>query len=309
MSKPTFMQTAAAHRADSIVRRPSAAFQPAAGPTGRMEGVSKLPGASTIAVDRIIADPDQPRQDFDAETLRQLADSLATHGQLQPVRVRWSEGAGVYVIVSGERRWRAAQMVGLAGLHCVVEQTESTPDDLLERQLVENCLREGLKPIEQARAYQALMQRRGMSARELAARLNVEHSGVSGALKLLDLPEAAQADIDAGRLAPSSARKIAISDLDDEAKAELAARAVEGGMSRAEVVEAVRRSAPKARKPSAGKGRGAGPAKLPTSRTFRLPGNFKIVIEGRRGIDRATIAGLLRDALAVVEAEAGAEAA
>ena len=71
-------------------------------------------------------------------------------------------------------------------------------------------------------------------------------------------------------------------------------------MSRAEVVEAVRRFAPKARKPSAGKGRGAGPAKLPTSRTFRLPGNFKIVIEGRRGIDRATIAGLLRDALAVV---------
>ena len=75
----------------------------------RLEGVSKEKAAARIAIDRLVGDPDQPRDEFDEEALDRLADSLKTRGQLQPIRVRWDEGRGVYVILVGERRWRAAR--------------------------------------------------------------------------------------------------------------------------------------------------------------------------------------------------------
>ena len=115
--------------------------------------------------------------------------SLKQRGQLQPIRVRWDEADQHYVVVIGERRWRAAKLAGLESIACVVVPGTATPEEILEDQLVENCLREDLKPIEQARAYQSLMQRLGLSQRALAEKLTVSQGQIMQALKLLELPE------------------------------------------------------------------------------------------------------------------------
>ena len=127
---------------------------PAHGVPARYEGVTRPRDALTIPVDKLRPDPDQPRREFDEEDLQRLAESLRSRGQLQPIRVRWDAGQQSWVIVSGERRWRAAGLAGLTSLACVEVKGEPTPDEILEDQLIENCLRADLKPIEQAHAYQ-----------------------------------------------------------------------------------------------------------------------------------------------------------
>ena len=146
------------------------------------EGRRRLEGGALIRVDRLIRDPHQPRTEFDEEGLRRLALSLKDRGQLQPIRVRWDEAEGHYVVVTGERRWRAAQLAGLEALACVVMTSPVAAEDLLEDQLIENCLREDLKPIEQARAYKSLMDSRGLSQRQLAERLQIGHPAIAKAL-------------------------------------------------------------------------------------------------------------------------------
>ena len=122
----------------------------ATGRPARLEGVRGDRSAALISLERIERDPDQPREEFDEEGLARLARSLRERGQLQPIRVRWDEGRGVYVILAGERRWRAARMAGLAELQCVVHDGDLSSDDRLVLALVENALRDDLKPVEQA---------------------------------------------------------------------------------------------------------------------------------------------------------------
>jgi ParB family chromosome partitioning protein len=146
--------------------RPAEAHPPGAAPSApaRWQGVTKSKNAVEIPLEKIVADPDQPRREFDEEELGRLAESLRTRGQLQPIRVRWDEGSAKYMILIGERRFRAAGMAGLPSLSAVVVEGELAPADRLAIQLVENCLREDLGPIEQARAYKALMEANGWSA-------------------------------------------------------------------------------------------------------------------------------------------------
>ena len=101
----------------------------AAAPAGpdRLQGVARSKNAAEIPVDRIGPDPDQPREEFDAEALGRLAESLKTRGQLQPIRVRWDEEQGAYVIVCGERRWRAAELAGLPTMSCVIVDGPGRP--------------------------------------------------------------------------------------------------------------------------------------------------------------------------------------
>ena len=110
-----------------------------------------------------------------AGTARQ---SLRTKGQLQPIRVRWDEAASRYVIVCGERRWRAAEMAGLTTVTAIVMDAPVTPAELLALQLIENCVREDLRPIDQAKAFKALIDVNGWSTRELAEELAIDQSGV-----------------------------------------------------------------------------------------------------------------------------------
>lgn len=217
----------------------------------RLEGVARDKDAARIGLDRIVRDPGQPREEFDEDSLRRLADSLRQRGQLQPIRVRWDDSQGKYVILVGERRWRAAQMAGLTSLSCIIAEGELTDAERLSIQLVENALREDLRPIEQAKAYQTLMESHGWSGNQLARELHIAQASVAKALALLDLPQQVQEQVDRGALAASVAYEV--SKLPDEGqRIELAQAAVADKLTRAEVAEAVkavraRRPAPEAR--------------------------------------------------------------
>jgi ParB family chromosome partitioning protein len=227
---------------------------PTAGPRAtpaHLVGVTRSKDVSQIEVGRIVRDPAQPREEFDPEALERLARSLRDRGQLQPIRVRWDEGQGAYVVLVGERRWRAAQMAGLATLSCVVVDDPMGPDEVLAIQLIENALREDLKPIEQANAYRRILDANGWSARQLAAELSIHHAQVVRAMALLDLPAEVQDRVEQGGLSPAAAYEV--SKLEGPAaQAELAQAAVAEKLTRSEVAEAVkavraRRPAPMAR--------------------------------------------------------------
>jgi ParB family chromosome partitioning protein len=260
----------------------------------RHDGCTRLRAAAEIEIDRIIPDPNQPRVEFDEESIDRLAESLKTHGQLQPISVRWSEDMGRYLIVTGERRWRAATRAGRATLAAVVIEGDRTESQILEMQLVENCLREDLKPVEQARAFRALMDRNGWPALRVAEVLHLSTATVARALSLLDLPCTVQSRVEAGELPASVAYELSkVEDADEQR--ELAERVVTEGMSRAETVKAVRSA-------RGSKGRGAGNRKRETSRVFRSAA-ARVTVELRRGTGAEAIRNALVDALATMDGE------
>jgi len=209
--------------------------EPAAAPrANQFQGRTQLREACLIRLERIVADPKQPRSEFDADALERLASSLKQRGLLQPIRVRWDEANQQYVIVIGERRWRAAKLAGMESMACIVVPGTATPEEILEDQLVENCLREDLKPVEQARAYQSLMHRLGLSQRALAEKLDVSQGQIMQSLKLLELPEPIRESIDEGKIAPSIGYEIA-KVADPEQQMELAEQVARGAAGRAEI--------------------------------------------------------------------------
>src|SRR3954469_25368114 len=202
-------RTAGANVKDSTGADRGQAVPAAAGPPARWRGVERTRDAALIPVAMIVRDEAQPRPEFDPEERGRLDDSLRNRGQLQPIRVRWDEGRGAYVVLAGERRWRAAKMAGLLELQCVIQAGVPTPDERLALQLVENALRDDLKPVEQARAYKRLIMARGWTMTELAAELGIHQTSIGRALALLELPCTVQEQVDRGTLAPSTAAEIA----------------------------------------------------------------------------------------------------
>lgn len=185
-------------KTDHLTRMLGTRLEADAGHAAKTVGVTPLHGARTIEVSRIVADPAQPRREFNEEELDQLAGSLRDAGQREPIRVRWDGKQDRYVIVSGERRWRAAQRAGLKTLLAVIDEGEMTADRILEMQMIENCLRADLSAVEAGRAYRTLMTAWACSQKELAARLHVSESKVTRALQALDLPETVQKEIAQG---------------------------------------------------------------------------------------------------------------
>ena len=234
----------------------------------RLQGVAKSKNAIEVPVDKIQPDPDQPREEFEAEALERLAESLKAKGQLQPIRVRWDEGRGVYVIIMGERRWRAAVMARLPVMTCVVHEGALDPGEQLALQLVENALREDLRPVEQAKAYRKLMDMHNWSGNRLAKELAIDQAAVSRALALLDLPAAVQAKVDSGELATRTAYEIGKLDAAAEQLA-LAERAAAREISRDQVQATV-----KARKI----GKPASAATPSPRREIRFDDGAKIVV-------------------------------
>jgi ParB family chromosome partitioning protein len=213
----------------------------------RWRGVERSRDMALIPVAKIDRDPNQPRQEFDEEELARLAESLRIRGQLQPIRVRWDEGRGMYMILAGERRWRAARMAGLDRLSCVIHQGDLTEDEKLAMQLVENALRTDLKPVEQAKAYRRLMAAKGYSTRDLAAELHIAQTSVVRALALLDLPADVQVRVEGGELAATVAAELTKLP-DPTLQTEVAQAIVTEGLTRTEVTELVQ--AVKARRPA-----------------------------------------------------------
>ena len=163
---------------------------------------------------------------------------------LQPVIVRPSDG-GTFELIAGERRWRAAQIAGLLKIPAVIR--EVTDDKLLELALIENLQRADLNPIEEATAYQALINDLGLSQQEAAERVGKQRATVANALRLLNLPVEVQALVQGGELTAGHAKSLA-GVTDTRAQIELAKRIVAEGLSVRAVEQLVRRSEPSRKK-------------------------------------------------------------
>jgi ParB family chromosome partitioning protein len=208
----------------------------------RLEATGVQPSLrmGVVPLDLIEADPDQPRKHFDLEELRALAETIRTEGLLQPIRVRWSDTLHCWVVVSGERRFRAAQLLGLKSIPCTFARDGLSPEDILAQQLVENLHRADLNAIEKARAFKALMERKNLDGSGLALELKLDPSTVTHALKLLGLSEDVQAAVAKGELAARTAYELTKLP-SPEAQQAMAKRVLEGRLSTAEVASVVRK--------------------------------------------------------------------
>ena len=153
-------------------------------------------------VDAISPHPDQPRQSFDPQKMEELVQTVREKGILSPVIVR-SVGSG-YQLISGERRWRAAKLAGMERVPAILREVSDR--EALELSLIENIQREDLKPLEEALAYQRLLQLHGGTQEELAQRVGKDRSTVANALRLLRLPRPAQEALENGFITPGHAR-------------------------------------------------------------------------------------------------------
>jgi ParB family chromosome partitioning protein len=153
-------------------------------------------------IDAIFPHPDQPRRRFDPQKMAELVQTVREKGVLSPVMVR-SHGDG-YQLISGERRWRAAKLAGLQQIPALVREVSDREG--LELSLIENIQREDLTPMEEARAYQALLGLHGGTQEELAQRLGKDRSTIANALRLLKLPPEIQQALEAGRISAGHAR-------------------------------------------------------------------------------------------------------
>lgn len=167
------------------------------------------PPASELDIDQIAKNPDQPRLNFDEKRINELADSIRMHGVLQPVLVR--PLAKGFQLVAGERRLMAAQRAGLLKVPALIRDV---PDErLLELSLIENIQREQLNPIEEAQAYQSLIETMKCTQEDLAGQLGKERSTVANALRLLRLPTAVKLLVADGNLSPGHARALLSADV------------------------------------------------------------------------------------------------
>jgi ParB family chromosome partitioning protein len=220
-------------------------------PHAKDTGRKPIRNVGTLSVDQIVPDPAQPRLEFSEEALDHLAASLIASGQLSPIRVRWSEELQKWVIIAGERRWRATKRAGLPTITCTFHEDPLSQSEILEQQLVENLLREDVKPIEQAKAFAALIELNGWTAKEVGETLNVPASTISRALALLRLPEEIQAQVDAGDLAARSAYEISKLSEDDDRRA-LAEDVAAKRLTHQETAKVVRRRRGKRATPNRG---------------------------------------------------------
>lgn len=144
--------------------------------------------AREVKLSAIRPDPNQPRRTMDPQGLQDLADSIRENGVLQPITVTWSETDHVYLIVTGQRRYAAAQIAGLDAVPAVIRPVDYDERQRLQQQLVENIQREGIPPIEESRAIQNLMDTMELSQRAVAKRLGKPQTYVAELLQILRIP-------------------------------------------------------------------------------------------------------------------------
>lgn len=255
-----------------------------------------------LPLDAVTPNPRQPRQVFDEDAHAELVRSVTEVGLLQPVVVR-PVGAGRYELVMGERRWRAARDAGLTGIPAIVRETGD--EDLLRDALLENLHRSQLNPLEEAAAYQQLLDDFGCSHEELAQRVGRSRPQISNTLRLLRLPPPVQRRVAAGVLSAGHAR--ALLGLDDGgAQERLAQRIVAEGLSVRSVEELVALGAGPEHRPRAARaGRPVAPRleDLAAALSDRLDTRVKVDLGRRKGrvtIEFASIEDLERIVSAIV---------
>jgi len=158
-----------------------------------------------LPITKVETSPNQPRKQFDEVLLRELADSIAEHGILQPLTVRKLSN-GYYQIIAGERRWRAARMAGLTEVP--VRIIEADDRKATELALVENLQRTDLNPMEEAEGYRTLMEEYGFTQEQVSERVGKSRSAVANALRLLALPESVREMLEKGELTAGHARAV-----------------------------------------------------------------------------------------------------
>lgn len=163
--------------------------------------------SNMLPIEKVIANPNQPRQDFNKEDLEDLTQSIASRGIIQPIIVRVSkENNDLYQIVAGERRWRAAQKAQLHEVPVVVR--DFTDDELLEVAIIENVQRSNLNPVEEALAYKALIDNFNYTQEQVASGLGKSRSYIANLLRLLNLPEKVLKYVRVGSLSSGHARTL-----------------------------------------------------------------------------------------------------
>ena len=189
-----------------------------------------------IPISAIRPNPQQPREHFDEETLASLADSIREVGVLQPILVR--ERDGEYEMIAGERRWRAARRVGMQTIPAIIRNADNAT--MLQQAIVENVQREQLNPLEEAAAYQQLIEDFALTHDEVAARVGRSRATITNTLRLLQLPPAIQRALKEGGLRMGHARAL-LATPDRAFQEQLARRIVAEDLSVREVEEAIRK--------------------------------------------------------------------
>ena len=195
----------------------------------------ELKGLTEVDVDLIRPNPNQPRKHFDEEALAELAASIKKHGMIMPIVVNNAEN-GRYMIIAGERRFRAAKMAGLTRVPVVVR--EYSEREIKEISLIENLQREDLNPIEAANAMKQLMDEYRLTQEELAERIGKSRPAVTNTLRLLSLSPEVIALVSSGRLSAGHAR--ALVTLPEDAQYKIATDAIKDGLSVRDVERSVR---------------------------------------------------------------------
>ena len=194
-------------------------------------------GLQEISVSSIDPNPNQPRNHFDEDSLAELSASIKAIGLLQPVLVRPSSTPDRFELIAGERRWRASKRAGLSTIPAIVRVTDDVSS--VEQALVENLHRQDLTPLEEAAAYQQLLEDFSMTHEQVASKVGKSRSAITNSLRLLTLPPTIQQYIAEGRLSAGHAKAL-LSTPDRTLQESLARAAVEQGLTVRGLEEAVR---------------------------------------------------------------------
>lgn len=191
------------------------------------DNTTEVQNLSTLRVAEIEPNREQPRKSFDDGAISALSDSIREHGMIQPILVRPLEN-GSYQIVAGERRWRAARMLGLEEVPVTIRAMSD--QETMQIALIENLQRENLNPIEEAQGYQELMDQFGMTQEGIAQIVGRSRSAVANSLRLLQLPEQIQQYLQEGAITTGHAKALAGFE-DEETMLACAARAADGQLT------------------------------------------------------------------------------
>lgn len=203
-----------------------------------MDNTKDIQVKKTLRTSEIEPNRDQPRKVFSDEAIAALADSIREYGVLQPILVR-PLGTGMYQIVAGERRWRAARMLGLDEVPVNIKELSDL--EAMQIAIVENLQRENLNPLEEASGYSELIEKFGMTQEKVAKLVGRSRSAVANAVRLLTLPESVQKMVESGDLSAGHARALLAFD-DEELLISTAQKAAGGGLTVRQVEKIAQKS-------------------------------------------------------------------
>ena len=274
-----------------INRGAAAPPAPAPAAVDKYGGAVKSKTFAEIPLAQVDRDPTQPREEFEEADLQRLAASIARRGQLQPIRVTPGAEPGRWVVLVGERRFRACKLAGLATIKAEFVEGAITEADRLEEQIYENVARDGFKPAEEGRAYRRLMTMKGWAIKDLVGELDLDPTKVHRALGLARLPDDVADLVDAGEIRPTAAYEL--SKLEDPAEVRaLAAVAIELDLDHKAIVAAV------ATRKARGAGKGGKAHAKPQRPTFEVirAGGAKITVEFKKAVEPRAVLDALQEA-------------